>query len=565
MERSLGARFPDFSRRNGASRLGSRVTALLAFVTVASVAPAPASTVCPGKGLEPLFNEQSEQPATTPPPASSKPDPAKLAEQSLAAFRKRDYAQAERLLREQIALDDRNFVPHYNVACALALQNKPAPAVEALVNAVQRGFVDLRQLQADPSLSPIRGTPEFVALISNWPAVLDRHRDATAALAEKNFTHSATARDELLRLSYVSAFDAESFEQARSEISRVAQWGDRTVFPGILDPDLAKNDPWAVVVLPNRKDFLSWIVAQFGPEMLTSTSSIGGSYDHDAKRLVSQDLGSSLRHEFFHVLHWRDMTRRGQVHPIWIQEGLCSLVEDYDLKQSSPDGPPTLVPATSWRTNIAKRLEKNNLLMPIDKLCGLSRAQFMMGRPLAMYAQARTLFLYLDQKKKLAEWYGVYCEDFSKDPTGLESLKLVLAMDTPALNKDYRAWVRALPAVPEEILPGKASLGLEIDAGNGDGPVVFSINPNARISEPNTNPNTDPNSKPAAQPNIVPGRSSRRIILPGDVITAINNRPTREIAELVRVLGEFEPGETVELSYRRGAKHGSAMIVLIAK
>jgi len=563
MNQLLKSQFTNRGLRGSHSWRQVSAVVLLAFA--AATAPIARASM-----IDDEFEQRSpraQQPRTSAPPAGAKPDLAKLAEQSLAAFSKGDYANAERLLREQIALDDRNFVPHYNLACALALQNMPRLAVDSLINAVQRGFVDLKQLKADPSLNPIRDTPEFAALISNWPTVLERHRDATAALAEKNFSHTATARDELLRLSFVSAFDERSFEQARAEISRIAQWGAHTVFPEILDPELAKNDPWVVVVLPNRKDFLSWIVAQFGPGAITSTNSIGGSYDHDAKRLVSQDLGSSLRHEFFHVLHWRDMTRRGQVHPIWIQEGLCSLVEDYDVApapkneantdqhgdpstnpRSGPPSdtvPPGLVPATSWRTNIAKRLEKNNLLMPIEKLCGLSRGQFMMGRPLAMYAQARSLFLYLDQKKKLGEWYAAYCDGFEQDPTGVEALKLVLAMDMLALNKDYRAWVRALPAVSEEILPGKASVGLEIDAGSGEGPVVVSINPKAQI--------TGEEGK------------SRRAILAGDVITAINNRPTREIAELVRVLGEFEPGQSVELSYRRGAKHGSAMIVLIAK
>ena len=59
---------------------------------------------------------------------------------------------------------------------------------------------------------------------------------------------------------------------------------------------------------------------------------VRGMYLHPARRLVSRDAGQSLQHEFVHLMHFAHMERTGQRHPIWVQEGLASLYEDYTLR-----------------------------------------------------------------------------------------------------------------------------------------------------------------------------------------------------------------------------------------
>jgi len=458
----------------------------------------------------------------------------RLEREAGTAYAAGDFARYEQLVRREISLLPSGFVPRYNLACALSLQGKHDEAMAALVEAIERGFVDQRTLATDPSLEPLRSRPDFKAMMGNWPRVLERHRDAVVAAAREQFNPGyAEARDERLRLTYLSAFDERGFAQARAEVSRLADWAEISVFPDLFDVARAPTDPWVLVVIPNRKDFLAWAVANFGPAALSTSSAIGGSYSHDQKRLVTQDLGSGLRHEFFHVLHWRDNARRGITHAIWVQEGLCSLVEDYD---AAPDG--TLTPTVSWRTNIAKRLEKAGLLMPIEKFCALTRPQFMAARPLAMYAQGRALFLFLYQQGKLKEWYTAYNETFAQDPTGIEAWKRTFPISLADLNRDYRAWLRELPAVPEEIAPGKASLGFEVEAGAGDGPVIVEV---------------------------IASRRDKTSLMRGDVITALDHRSTRDLAELVRVLSDYSPGATVEVSYRRGTRHASTSLTLVAK
>lgn len=463
-----------------------------------------------------------------------------LTKRSFEAFDRRDWKGAEEALRALIPLDEQNFVPRYNLGCALALQGRVAESLEAVVDAIEHGFVDRRQLLSDPYLEPVRTdpatAPQYQRLIANWNDVLRRHRDANAAAAKKGFPSAKDAGlNEELRLVYLSSFDAKSFDAARAEIELIGRWANQTLFPDVT-PEDAASDAWVVVVLPNRREFLRWAFANFGQAAMSNGQGIGGSYSHDNKRLVAQDLGSSFRHEFMHVLHWRDCTRRGQVHPIWVMEGLCSLVEDYDL-----DSTGKLVPATNWRTNTTKRLEKAGLLMPIEKLCALPRERFMSGRPLAMYAQARTLFLYLSDQGKLGAWYAELCRTFEKDPTGVAAFERVLGKPIKQINQDYRAWVKALPAVPEEIPRGAASLGIEVDWGQGEGPVV------------------------AATPDRLRRAGPKVDLRKGDVITAIDGKPVRDIAELVRVLGAYAPGQSVELTYRRGKLQGTTTITLVAK
>jgi hypothetical protein len=476
-----------------------------------------------------------------------------LQNRAFAAIQRRDYETAERLLRQQIEIDGGNFVPHYNLACVLSLQGDAAGAGEQLLRAVEQGFTDIRMMRSDPDLTNARGDENYQKIVNNWSFVLEKHRDANLARAKQFFKDGSylTAFDEDLRLAYLSATDPESFEQARADIARLAGWGLEQVFldlaagagaPGAnagggngAPEGLAQqnmNDAWVVVVLPSPDDFQRWSRVAFGPA--AGFSAIGGIYSHDAKRLVAMDLGATLRHEFFHVLHWRSNMRQGQVHPPWIQEGLCSLVEDYVVKGSGESA--TIEPVPSWRTNIAKRLARGGRTTPIKVLASMTREKFIGTRPLATYGQARAVFLFLWQQGKLKDWYAAYCRGFAEDQTGVKAMEEVLGAPIDQIEKLYIQWLRDLPEVAEQIRPGAAGLGLEVEQGSGDGPVVVSIDRRG------------------------PARAAGLRLR--DVITAINGQPTRDLNELVRVLGEQEIGEEVEVSYRRGRTHGTARVVL---
>jgi len=101
-----------------------------------------------------------------------------------------------------------------------------------------------------------------------------------------------------------------------------------------------------------------------------------------------------------------------------------------------------------------------------------------------------------------------------------------------------------LPRVPEAkpsgIISGlDVSIGVELDPGQGDGPAVAAIS----------------RQGPAYKAGI------RR----NDVITYINGRPTRDMNEFVRILASYNPGEEVEITYRRRTNHDSAKVVLLRR
>jgi hypothetical protein len=458
--------------------------------------------------------------------------------QAFKAIDRKDWSAAEAAFRQQLALDGANFVVHYNLACVCALQDRPDEAVEHLLDAVDRGFADVRQIQTDPQLSSIRNHPTVRKLVDNWDRFLVRRADRDfAALKEQYGPKYAYVRDDRLRLLYASAFDAQSFKKARDELTLLAEWADENLFPGILNPEKQSGDVWVKVVLPTREHFLAWAVATYGPDVFRAGRGVGGNYSHDQKLLIAQDLGATLRHEFMHVLHWRSNMRAGQVHPVWIQEGLCSLVEDYD---TSADGRITLTP--SWRSNMVKRLERVGRLPDIERLAHMPRRQFVRNKPLANYAQARTFFLYLYAGGHLKDWYRVYTETYGQDKSGVLAIERTLGMPMEEVNRQYQAWVRALPEVPDINRPsasGSASLGVEVEPGTGDGPVIVSV--------------------------LGASNVRRAGLRRGDVVTAINGRPTRDLNELMRVLADYEPGDTVTVSYRRRNHHGEATLQLVPK
>lgn len=460
------------------------------------------------------------------------------------ALSRNDLSAAERILRHLIALQPDNFAAVYNLACVCARQGRLDEAGQLLLEAVRLGFVDLHHLRRDPDLEPLRPTPAYRDLLADWPGVIEAHLARNLDRARETFRTGRyhTLRDEPLRIVMVSAMDPTSTQQALEELRRLHRWALTHVFPVVPEADAWRDDPWVVVVLPTPRDFRAWAVEAYGLDAVEGVSGIGGHYSHDDRRLVAMDLGPTLRHEFFHVLHWRHVSHLGQSHPVWVQEGLCSLIEEYHLDTSTD--PPTLRPVPSWRTNIAQRNARGGRLLPLATLARLSRERFTGTNPLAHYAQARTVFLFLHDRGVLRQWYESYTRDYARDASGLGALESVFGQPLAQIEREYRQFARSLPLVPEPDRPGPVSLGLDVDAGAGDGPVIVAI------------------------PALIGGRSNptrNSGLRVGDVITAIHDQPTRDLHELVRVLGTLHPGQTVRVSFRRGSRHDTVTLTVQAR
>ncbi len=76
-------------------------------------------------------------------------------------FAKKDYEQAETVLRKAIETLPHVANLHYNLACALALQGKKDDALVALKEAVERGFRDPDHLRQDEDFATLRETQGY--------------------------------------------------------------------------------------------------------------------------------------------------------------------------------------------------------------------------------------------------------------------------------------------------------------------------------------------------------------------------------------------------------------------
>ncbi|MBX3357464.1 MAG: PDZ domain-containing protein [Phycisphaeraceae bacterium] len=484
-------------------------------------------------------------PAAAGPDSSTKAEIRRLEREFDAQYDAGDWAGAEVTLRRLTTIDKDNFVPPYNLACALSMQSKLDEAGEFLKESVARGFSDIRQLKSDPNLRALHGTDLYETIVRSWDEIIDARAEARLEQARTQFGPAYTFEtDPSLRLQYASAFNAKTFAQAKLEVNRLAKWWIDDV-RGPDDP-LAANRPapWVLVVLPTRADFQQWAVNRYG----AIWQNVGGAYSDDEKQLVAQDLGPTIRHEFWHVLHWRDMRARGQLHPTWIMEGLCSLVEDVDV---GPDGEMVVLP--SWRTNKAKKRARAGSLMPWSRLFEMSQKRFVMGEPLSRYAESRAIFLYLAHKKKLAEWYAQYTSGYDEDPSGRLAFERVFGKPVDQVERDYRAWLRVLPEVPEEIQPGMATFPFQMDAGDGDGIVITSL-----VSAGPTGGGFS--QRRGQRPQARPDTGGLRM---RDVIMSVDDKPVREMSELVRVLSQYHAGDEVEVAYRRGTLTGTARLKLV--
>lgn len=449
-----------------------------------------------------------------------------LTAQVAEAFEKKKFAHAIELLNRQMIERPKDPFVAYNLACAHSMSGTHAAAAETLIDAVAFGFSDLFHMARDPHLDPIRNEPSYKALENGWRKVLDARSDADLKGAREALGPTYTyERDENLRVTFASAMPADSFAAAKQEIKRTAAWAEATL--GITaSPDESRPDPWVIIVLPTPADFAEMITQQ----------NIGGYYDKDRKRLVAQDIGATLRHEFFHVLHWRDMDRRGQRHPYWVMEGLAALLED---AEDDGDG---FALAPSWRTNIAKRLGKSGRLTKWKDLFAMERDAFMGSRARANYAQARAVLMFLHHRGVLGEWYRAYIDGFAEDASGAAVVERVMKRSLKEAEKEFRDWLEGVPVAGEMNKPGDTGIGVELGAGSGDGVVVEGIVAASR-------------AKHAGEERL-----RRR-----DVIMKVNGNATRSLDEFERVLAEFAAGDVVTLEVRRGTRAMEVKLELVAR
>jgi len=88
-------------------------------------------------------------------PVSGDKSAADLAKDGMAAYEKKEYAQAARLLQEAVAKGPADPGVYYNTACALALEGDKEKAFHFLDSAIQAGFRNVTHLTYDVDLNSL--------------------------------------------------------------------------------------------------------------------------------------------------------------------------------------------------------------------------------------------------------------------------------------------------------------------------------------------------------------------------------------------------------------------------
>jgi len=307
--------------------------------------------------------------------------------------------------------------------------------------------------------------------------------------------------DPARKVIYVTALDEEHFA---STLRLVVSFSD--AFTKTLGA--ARPQEYITIVLPTVQDYRRLV-----PDEGTS-----GRYFPAERTLISIDRQRVLLHELTHALHHADCSSSGQLHAIWVWEGLACLSE------SSTITPSGLQPHVDRRLLTLQQAIRLKDTIPLAELLKMKPKAFEKVAALS-YAEARYLMLYLHQKGKLRDWYASYKKSFTKDPSGRFALEKVLRRKAYRIEDDWKAWAAGLALPWGEQRSSQGRLGLEVRDTKAGPKVVSLVSGSA--------------AELAGQIKV------------GDIVMSFNGHRTRNAVELVAAIRAAGAMQTVVVEVRR--------------
>ena len=439
---------------------------------------------------------------------------AEIAEANIVrAFSARRYERALQQIDTYLARWPESPNMIYNQACAYALMGNREASSQSLLRAVERGFREFGQMKLDPDLASMRDHPTFQAIIEAENRV-DRNSSIQQVerwkkrWGEYGYTFDS---DPERNLHFITSVDATSHRQMKDMLQKQADQMSDSLFT-------TSPDYWCLIAVPTAKD----------AKKIFESETTAGVYVHNDRQLISRDIGASMRHEFAHLMHYGDMERRNQRHAMWVQEGIASLYEDYEI---SSDGSITFAP--NLRHNIARNQINRNLAVDLQDLFDMTPRRFMKGNA-RYYPQVRSLFEFLADLKLLEEWYEMYTETWDRSPEGTLAWEKIFGVPLEDVERRWKKWVVGRGEIDVRIDYGDASIGVAGEDA-GDGIKITSVQ----------------------------SRNARRAGLrQGDVIVAVDTTPVRARGELVQAIAKKRVGERVRLRIRRNGDYRNVVVIL---
>ncbi len=347
-----------------------------------------------------------------------------------------DDAAAAELIEDYLQRRPNDPIMLYNAACVSSRLNDTDQAATHLIDAVKAGFNNFSHMRRDPDLRPLHDHGIYNAIL--------RARDAADPLLAKRRVEMWRRRyqssayriepDDRLRLNFMTTLDDAALDSIRQSLQAQNDVLNQTLF----------GDPpqhYVLIALLDESE-----AADHGRDSHTP-----GMYRHRSRELITIDTGRSLRHEFVHVLHHSHMDELGQEHPLWIQEGLASLFEEYEL---SADGSVRFGP--NDRQNVAKRMARTGELMRWSELMAVSK-QTSPREAARFYSQLRSFFRFMAERELLEPWYADYTMHFDDDNSGLLALERVFGLSMGEIDLKWRAWLDNQPTIVNQVMIEKSS------------------------------------------------------------------------------------------------------------
>ncbi|MFG0330877.1 MAG: TPR end-of-group domain-containing protein [Phycisphaerales bacterium] len=430
------------------------------------------------------------------------------------------HGEALDLWKRILEVDPTDTIALYNSACAKVKLGDHEDAVKLIELAILNGFVDFEDLERDPDLDPIRDHPRIRLILDTIDEIMTEAFSEAAEYmqswaGEVLGPDAIIERDDTHRFVYATNLDQTAHASMRRTIERQLEYQIDHLFGG-------PPNSYVLVLAPSPER---------ADAMLQSVR-IGGVYEHDKRRLITREIGPSLRHEITHAVHHAHMDRLNQRHPMWIQEGLAALFEFYEFDSSGE-----IRPLDNTRINIAINLARGAGLTDWREFFSADDRRFTQVRPRAKYAEARAIFQYLAEHEKLVEWYESYTDGYRDDPTGARAFEEVFGQDLDTIEREFRLWLRNREKAPERIREDEASLGVWVaDQGANDGVLVVGLHDG--------------------------GAARRSGLRSRDVITAIDGQPVYVVEEIIYEIARRHEGDTVTLRVRRGTRYDEITVEL---
>lgn len=447
----------------------------------------------------------------TPPPAPTR-DQVELSLPRLLASG--NEAQALAMIEMYLAVNPNDSQVLFDAARVASRLGDPRGAAVYAIRAIRAGWLDDKAFDEHPDLLHLRGH-------ESWEQVKAvREQRPTAPRASAPTESDALARVSLeawltrfgggkyrvdqcpsLKIITASSIEPEGLRRTTATLEREAEVLSRVLF-GELQPDTV------LLVIATPAD----------AEKFLRRPEEGGVYDHSDRRLVTRDTGSSLRHEYAHVRHYGHMQRLHQKHPIWIQEGIATLFEDWRIGAKDE-----LIFLPNLRANDAYDSVRNRKAIPWIDFFALDSNSFMQ-RARENYAQVRSMMMYIASQGKLSEWYRLYTSTGALDPSGRRALEETFAAPIGRIEAQWRQWVHDRGREDSTVDSGDGVMGIAI-SNLPDGVRVDSVQPGA----------------PAQRAGI-------RV---GDVITDIDTAEIRSVGDYIMATAQRRNGENIKVRFRR--------------